>query len=84
MEKKSVVKQKLEEVFKFRKSKSLINLSNILNSMDLSCLINEQKDFCEIKLGEKELFSALKSMPNNKTPGNDGQTKSFMKHFRTN
>ena len=52
--------------------------------MDLSCLINEQKDFCEIKLGEKELFSALKSMPNNKTPGNDGQTKSFMKHFRTN
>ena len=52
--------------------------------MDLSCLINEQKDFCEIKLGEKGLFSALKSMPNSKTPRNDGQTKSFMKHFRTN
>ena len=58
-----------EEAFKFHKGKSLTNLSNILNSMDLPYLTNEQKDFCEIEHGEKELLNALKSMPNNKTQG---------------
>ena len=57
-----------EKAFKYHKGKSFTNLSNILNSIDLPCLTNEQKDFCEIELGEKELSNALKSMPNNKTP----------------
>ena len=32
---------------------------------------------------EKELFEALKSMPNDKSPGNDGLTKEFFEktHF---
>ena len=58
-----------EEGFKCHKGKSFTNLSNILNSMDLPCLTNEQKDLCEIGLGEKELLNSLKSMPNNKTQG---------------
>ena len=33
------------KAFKWHKSKSLTHLSNILNSLDLPCLINEQKDF---------------------------------------
>ena len=57
------------------------NLSNILNSIDLPCLTNKQKDFCEIELGEKELLNTLKSMPNNKTPGNDGLSKEFYETF---
>ena len=40
----------------------------MLNSIDLPFLTIEQKDFCEIELGEKELFNTLKSVPNNKTP----------------
>ena len=30
---------------------------------------------------EKELFEALKSMPNDKSPGNDGLTKEFFETF---
>ena len=59
----------------------MVHKSNILNSIDLHCLTNEQKDFCEIKLGEKELLNTLKSMPNNKTPGNDGLRKEFYEAF---
>ena len=70
-----------EEAFKCHNGKSFTNLSNILNSIDLPCLTNEGKGFCEIELGEKELFNALKSMPNNKTPGNDGLSKEFYEAF---
>ena len=40
-----------ENVFKCHKGKSITNLSNILNSIDLPCLTNKQKDFCEMELG---------------------------------
>ena len=63
------------------KGRSFINLSNILNSIDLLCLTYEQKDYCEIELREKQLFNALKSMPNNKTQGNDGLSKKFYEAF---
>ena len=66
-----------EEAFECRNSKSFTSLSNILNSIDLPCLTNEQKYFCEIELGVKELLNALKSMPNNKTPGNGGLSKAI-------
>ena len=61
--------------------KSFTNLSSILNSLGLPSLTNEQKDFCEIELGGKQLCNALKSMPNNKTPGNDELSKEFYKAF---
>ena len=47
------IKNFIEEVFKYHKRKSFINLSNILNTTELPCLTNEEKDFCEIELGEK-------------------------------
>ena len=59
----------------------LTNLSNILNYIDLSCPTNEQKDFCEIQLGEKKLCDAFRSMPNNKTLGNDGLCKEAYEAF---
>ena len=46
-----------EEVFKCHKGKSFTNLSNILNSLDLPCLTNEQTDFWDIELGEKEIYA---------------------------
>ena len=71
-----------EKAFKCHKGKSFTNLSNILNSIDLPCLTNKQKDFCEIDdLGEKELLNALKSMPINKTPGDDGLSTEFYEAF---
>ena len=58
-----------EETFKCHQGKSFTNLSNILKSIHLPCLTNEQKDFCEIELGERELCNALKPMLNNKPQG---------------
>ena len=52
--------------FSFRKS---INITCL--AIDLLCVTNKQKDFCEIEIEEKQLLNALKTMPNNITPGND-------------
>ena len=43
----------IKKGFKSHKRKSVIDLSNILNTTELPCLTNEEKDFCEIELGEK-------------------------------
>ena len=75
------IKVFFEEALKCHNGKSFTNVSNILNFVDLPCLTNEQKDFCETELGEKELLYALESMPNNKTPGNDGLSKQFYEAF---
>ena len=40
---------------------------------------SEQSLECEKFITEKELFEALKGMPNNKSSGNDGLTKEFFK-----
>ena len=72
---KDGIKIFFKEVFKYHKDKSFTSLSNILNSVDLPCLTNEQKDSCDIELWEKELCKALKSIPNNKTSGNDALSK---------
>ena len=42
----------------------------------------EDARICQGDLNELELLKALKSMQNNKSPGNDGLTKEFTKHFR--
>ena len=42
-----------EKAFKYHKGKSFTDLSNIMNSIDLPCLTNEQKYFCETKLKKK-------------------------------
>ena len=57
------------------------NLASILSYIDLSCLTNEQKDLCEIEPGEKELCNTSRSMPNSKTPENDGLSFEFYEEF---
>ena len=44
-------------------------------------LSTKQSLKCEKCITEKELFEALKSMPNDKSPGNDGLTKEFFETF---
>ena len=77
---KDGIKIFFKEIFKY-KGKSFTSLSNILNSVDLPCLTNEQKDSCNTELWEKELCNALKSIPNNKTSGNDALSKEFYEAF---
>ena len=47
----------------------------------MPCLSKEKQDSCEGVITEKELFEALKSMQNNKSPGNDGLSKEFYETF---
>ena len=44
-------------------------------------LSNGQKLICDAIITEKEIYYTLKSMENNKTPGNDGLPKEFDEVF---
>ena len=57
-----------------------INVSNALiqdylNRIQIPKLTKEQLQKCEGKITEEELLKALKKIPNNKSPGNNGITK---------
>ena len=47
----------------------------------MPCLSKEKQDSWEGVVTEKELFEALKSMQNSKSPGNDGLSKEFYETF---
>ena len=47
----------------------------------MSKLSDNDCSLCEGELSESELYHALKNMPNNKFPGNDGLTKEFFLSF---
>ena len=53
-----------------------------LELVTLPKLTNEQTLSCEGIISEDEVFKSLKSMENNKSPGNDGLSKEFYECFR--
>ena len=58
------------------------DINNFLNTVsNFPQLSTEQSLECEKDITEKELFEALKSMPNDKSPVNDGLTKEFFETF---
>ena len=58
-----------------------MNHKTLLESITLPSVTNDQKVVCNIDLTSKELFDALKGIPNDKYPGNDGLTKEFNETF---
>ena len=52
-----------------------------LENIPLPKLTNEQTLSCKGIISEDEVFKSLKSMENNKSPGNDGQSKKFYECF---
>ena len=56
-------------------------VDTFLNKMSLPKLDNQKALSCEGSITETELLNALKSMSNDKSPGNDGLRRNFMKHF---
>ena len=54
---------------------------SFLDNISLSVTNNDFFNLCENDLTEDELLISLKSMQNNKTPGNDGLTKEFYENF---
>ena len=69
------IKTFYETLFKWNFSKTNVKKQRILNFLSTTTLTNEQYDLCENKISETDLFESMKSMKNNKTPGNDGLTK---------
>ena len=57
------------------------NVQSLLNALSIPKLKIEDANICENNLSESELFDALTSMQNNKSPGNDGITKEFYETF---
>ena len=60
---------------------SVTNHNILLQSINLPSVKNDQKIVCDNHLTDKEFFDALKGVPNNKSPGNDGLTKEFYETF---
>ena len=70
-----------KNLFKKNVSKSDSEKKSFLDSIALPNLTSKSFDICESEITEKDLITALKSMPNGKSPGNDGLTKEFYEHF---
>ena len=56
-------------------------VDTFLSKMSLPKLDNQKVLNCESPIIETELLNALKSMSNDKSPGNDGLTKEFYETF---
>ena len=67
----------------FKNSQVLDNdkLQNCLSNVVIPRLSTNEAHKCKGEITEKEIFDALNSMENNKSPGNDGITKEFYVHF---
>ena len=62
-------------------NKRKTDINNYLSDCPIPQLSEEQILQCEENFSEKEFYQALISMPNNKSPGNDGLTKEFYETF---
>ena len=71
-----------KNLFNERQHLSEHDINNFLNTVSkFPQLSTEQTLECQNNITEKELFEALKSIPNDKSPGNDGLTKEFFETF---
>ena len=57
------------------------DVNHFLNTLDISKLSTDQITRFNIELTEKDLYGSMKSMENDKSPGNDGLTKEFYVTF---
>ena len=70
-----------ETIFRNTSANTLENCESFLNEVSVPKLNYEDAIICEGDLNKTELLKVLKSMQNNKTPGNDGLTKEFYETF---
>ena len=80
----------LQEQEKFYKSlyASTVSLdpstNNFTSNPEIPKLDNMEKEMCDLELTLTEIGQALKDLPNDKTPGNDGFSTNFYKFFWPN
>ena len=70
-----------EQLFKKTICNANSKIVSFLDNISLPVINNDFFNLCENDLTEDELLISLKSMQNNKTPGNDGLTKEFYENF---
>ena len=70
-----------ETLFKNKSSNTSEDCKSFLNEVSVPKLNYEDAMICEGDLNELELLKTLKSMQNNKSPGNDRLTKEFHETF---
>ena len=75
------IKDFYEALFKKREQKTTAEIKAFLNVIDVPKLSEDQVKLCEEDLTEKDLYKSLRSMQNDKSPGNDGLTKEFYETF---
>ena len=78
---RSELKSFYSNLYKRRSMKTEAECLEYLNSINIPCLTDSDTQSCEGRLTVKECWDALRSMKNNKSPGNDGITKEFLKYF---
>ena len=83
-----VIKELIKNFFDFYKGLFSQNLNvskneimQFLNLVSILQLTEDQSRGCEFILSEKDLLLVLNSMPNNKSPGNDGLAKDSYEVF---
>ena len=64
-----------EQLFKRTICNTNSKIVSFLDNISLSVINNDFFNLCENDLTEDELLISLKSIQNNKTPGNDGLTR---------
>ena len=57
------------------------DLINHLDKINLPILSNDRKQICYAIINKKEIYDTVKSMENDKTPGNGGLSKEFYQVF---
>ena len=75
------IKDFYEALFKKPEHKTTAEIRDFLNVIDVPKSSEDQVKLCEEDLTKKDLYKSLRSMQNNKSPGNDGLTKEFYKTF---
>ena len=68
-------------LFKKCKQITVAEITNFLRHLNIPKLPEGKSKLCEEDLTEKDLYHSLKSMQNDKSPGNDGLTKEFYETF---
>ena len=70
-----------KNLFKKNVSKSDSEKESFLKNIALPNLTSQSSDICESEITEKDLITALKCMPNGKSPGHDDLTKEFYEYL---
>ena len=70
-----------EQLFKKTICNANSKINSFLDNISLPVINNDFFNLCENDLTEDELLISLKSMQNDKTPGDDGLTKEFYETF---